>query len=246
MAKISLPDFFKFFDPNNVNQLEAIVLLESMMPETLLRDRSAWVELYRKPLPEPEAPPWPVTKEQMGHIMQCSEASLSDSLMDDYARCVANCTMDTLEQVYFLGQCGHESAGLRYPMEIHDGSNYENRSDLGNTQPGDGVKFAGQGWIQVTGRANTQDFSDYMESIGQADPNIMAIGKTWNAEKYPWSISGNWWRNNNMKALCQQHKACTNADIDVIGARVNGRNRPNGADDRIAYTDRAYKTLIGV
>ena len=25
-----------------------------------------------------------------------------------------------------------------------------------------------------------------------------------------------------------QHKACTNADIDVIGARVNGRNRPNG------------------
>ena len=35
-----------------------------------------------------------------------------------------------------------------------------------------------------------------------------------------------------MKALCQQHKACTNADIDVIGACVNGRNRPNGADDR--------------
>jgi hypothetical protein len=23
-------------------------------------------------------------------------------------------------------------------------------------------------------------------------------------------------------------------------------NRPNGADDRIAYTDRAYRTLIGV
>ena len=83
-----------------------------------------------------------------------------------------------------------------------------------------------------------------MESIGQADPNIMAIGKTWNAEKYPWSISGNWWLNNNMKALCEARPNCTNADIDVIGARVNGRNRPNGADDRIAYTDRAYKTLI--
>ena len=36
-----------------------------------------------------------------------------------------------------------------------------------------------------------------------------------------------------MKALCAQHKACSNADIDVIGARVNGRNRPNGADDRL-------------
>ena len=131
MAKISLPDFFKFFDANNVNQLEAIVLLESMMPETLLRDRSAWVELYRKPLPEPEAPPWPITKEQMGHIMQCSAESLPDSLMDDFARCVQNCEMDKLEMVYFLGQCGHESAGLRYPMEIHDGSNYEGREDLG-------------------------------------------------------------------------------------------------------------------
>jgi predicted chitinase len=245
MAKISFPDFWKYYT-GTPEQKEAIVLLESMMPETLLRDNSAWVLKYREKPEPPPAPAWPITKEQMGYIMQCASATLTADLMNDFARCVANCEMDQLEMVYFLGQCGHESAGLRYPMEIHDGSNYEGRSDLGNTQPGDGVKFAGQGWIQVTGRANTQDFADYMESIGQADPNIMAIGKTWNAEKYPWSISGNWWRNNNMKALCAQHKACTNADIDVIGARVNGRNRPNGADDRIAYTDRAYKTIIGV
>ena len=246
MSKISLSDFFKFFDNNNVNQREAIVLLESMMPKTLLADQSAWVLKYREKPEAPPAPEWPITKDQLGTIMNCSSDSLSDALMDDYARCVANCSMDTLEQVYFLGQCGHESAGLRYPMEIHDGSNYEGRSDLRNTQPGDGVKFAGQGWIQVTGRANTQDFADYMESIGQADPNIMAIGKTWNAERYPWSISGNWWRNNNMKAMCAARKECTNAQIDEVGARVNGRNRPNGADDRILFTDRAYKTLIGV
>ena len=246
MSKISLPDFFKFFDPNNVNQLEAIVLLEASMPPELLRDASAWVRKYREPLPEPEAPPWPITKEQMGQIMRCSADSLPDSLMDDFARCVSNCQMDELEMVYFLGQCGHESAGLRYPMEIHDGSNYEMRSDLGNVNPGDGVKFAGQGWIQVTGRANTQGFSDYMDSIGQSDPNIMAIGKTWNAERYPWSISGNWWRNAGMKAMCAARKECTNYQIDEIGARVNGRMRPNGADDRIAYTDRAYKTIIGV
>ena len=35
-------------------------------------------------------------------------------------------------------------------------------------------------------------------------------------------------------------------DIDEVGARVNGRMRPNGADDRIAYTDRAYRAIIGV
>jgi predicted chitinase len=245
MAKISFPDFWKYYK-GTPEQKEAIVLLESMMPETLLRDNSAWVLKYREKPEAPPAPAWPVTKEQMGYIMQCASATLTADLMNDFARCVANCEMDQLEMVYFLGQCGHESAGLRYPMEIHDGSNYEGRSDLGNTQPGDGVKFAGQGWIQVTGRANTQDFADYMESIGQADPNIMAIGKTWNAEKYPWSISGNWWRNNNMKAMCAARKECNNHQIDEIGARVNGRMRPNGADDRIQYTDRAYKTIIGV
>ena len=241
MAKISLPDFFKYHDPNNVNQLEAIVLLESMMPETLLRDNSAWVLKYREKPEPPPAPAWPITKEQMGYIMQCASATLTADLMNDFARCVDNCEMDPIEMVFFLGQCGHESAGLRYPMEIHDGSNYEGRTDLGNTQPGDGVKFAGTGWIQVTGRYNHQSFAD---AIG--DPKVMELGKTYTSETYPWSISGHWWRTNNMKALCASHKACTNADIDVIGARVNGRNRPNGADDRIAYTDRAYKTIIGV
>ena len=49
-----------------------------------------------------------------------------------------------------------------------------------------------------------------------------------------------------MKEMCLARKECTNYQIDEIGARVNGRMRPNGADDRISYTDRAYRTIIGV
>lgn len=244
MSKISFPDFWKYYK-GTPNQMEAIVLLESQLPISLLQDDAAWVKKYREHESAPPAPEWPITKEQLAEIMQCSPSTLPDSLMNDYSRCVKNCTMDTLEQVYFLGQVGHESCGLRYPMEIASGIAYEGRSDLGNTQPGDGVKFAGTGFIQVTGRANHQDFANYMESIGNLDPNIMAIGKTWSCDHYPWSISGNWWRNNGMQAMCKARKECTNAQIDQIGARVNGINRPNGADDRIAYTNRAYRTLIG-
>ena len=49
-----------------------------------------------------------------------------------------------------------------------------------------------------------------------------------------------------MKEMCLARQECTNYQIDEIGARVNGRMRPNGADDRIAYTDKAYRVIIGV
>jgi hypothetical protein len=44
--------------------------------------------------------------------------------------------------------------------------NYEGRLDLGNTQPGDGVRFRGRGYILVTGRANYQRISELL-GLGQ-------------------------------------------------------------------------------
>jgi putative chitinase len=57
-------------------------------------------------------------------------------------------------QAAFLAQVGHESGQLRYVRELASGQAYEGRKDLGNTEPGDGVRFKGRGLIQVTGRAN--------------------------------------------------------------------------------------------
>lgn len=62
---------------------------------------------------------------------------------------------------YWCAQIGHESAGLLYMEEIADGSAYEGRADLGNTQPGDGRRYKGRGPLQVTGRHNYGQLSQW-------------------------------------------------------------------------------------
>ena len=243
MAKLTLEGFKNFFKYYNgeEHQLKAIELLYKDLEHDCcehLDEESDWVKQYRNQLEPEEKPRWPITKEEMAEIMQCIPSQLPDELMDDFARCAEIYGMNRKNIAYFLGQCGHESAGLRYPVEIADGSAYEGRQDLGNIYPGDGVKFAGTGWIQVTGRYNHQKFSDYLQKKGESDPKIMEVGKTYTSQKYPWSISGDWWDRNGMNQYTNG-----NPPIDRVGQRVNGRYLPNGYLDRREYSQRAFEVL---
>lgn len=60
---------------------------------------------------------------------------------------------------YILATTVHESGAGKYMQEIASGSAYEGRRDLGNSQAGDGVRYKGRGYVQITGRNNYADWS---------------------------------------------------------------------------------------
>jgi predicted chitinase len=66
----------------------------------------------------------------------------------------------------FCAQVGEESISLTAPTELASGAEYEGRADLGNTHRGDGVRFKGRGFIQITGRTNYDGLSRWAHSKG--------------------------------------------------------------------------------
>jgi putative chitinase len=139
-----------------------------------------------------------------------------------------------LQQAHFLAQVGHESGELRYAEEITSGRAYEGRRDLGNAQPGDGPRFKGRGLIQLTGRANYQQ---YGQAIGRDlvtngqwtqvadDPNLAVDVACW------------YWETRRLNPYADQD------DIITITRRINGGL--NGLEDRQRLLARA-KFFLGL
>lgn len=80
----------------------------------------------------------------------------------------------TLRIAHLIAQLAHESAGFRTTEEFASGAAYEGRLDLGNTKPGDGVRFKGRGLIQLTGHANYARFSAMLRRDLVGNPEAAA------------------------------------------------------------------------
>lgn len=142
----------------------------------------------------------------------------------------------------FLPQVMHESGEFRFDREVWGPTEaqkrYEGRADLGNTEPGDGRKFAGHTGMQITGRANTKAFRDWCrKNIDPQTPDFLRSPDLMNID--PWEGLGPlwYWSTRNLNRYADQ------GDVENITRKINGGL--NGYADRLALLARASLVLLG-
>ncbi len=133
------------------------------------------------------------------------------------------------QKAAFVAQLAHESGGFRYMEEIASGAAYEGRRDLGNTQPGDGRRFKGRGYIQVTGRAN---YTAAGRALGlDLVNNPELASRPENAAR----IAAWFWNSRNLNSLAER------GDFVGVTRRINGGT--NGLQSRQQYYADALRVL---
>jgi putative chitinase len=185
---------------------------------------------------------------------------IPDSVLEQVPEVISKFGIDTLlKMCHFLAQCHHESGGFKITQEnLNYGAKglrgtfpkyfptdeiatqYERQPEkiankvyggrMGNIDLGDGWKYHGRGFIQLTGKDNYKAFS---ASIGEdcvASPDLVAT-------KYPLA-SAAWFFSKNCLKKCTSNDV---ASITSVSKCVNGATI--GLDDRIKHFNEYHKIL---
>jgi putative chitinase len=109
---------------------------------------------------------------------------------------------------------------------------YANRMSNGSETSGDGWKFRGRGYIQLTGRANYTLFDKQVSDDILANPDLVAT-------KYPLMSAAFFFNTNNLWTICD--KGADESIITAVTKRVNGGTI--GLADRIKHFKEYYNLL---
>lgn len=147
--------------------------------------------------------------------------------------------VDTAErQAAFLAQAAHECCGFTAMQEFASGAAYEGRKDLGNDEPGEGVRYKGRGIFQLTGDAN------YVKAGTEifGDPDLLRYNPALAEEPVnACRIAGWYWKKNGLSALADA------GDFRGITKRINGAATDGAPSHHLArlelwgWAQRAYK-----
>ena len=225
---ISLNDAF-FYYKGTAEQRKAVELLEKAIGPELLADDQPWVIQYRAEPEKPPTVPGIINPDLMHRLTGYSAASFNEDFCNDFNEMLRATGFDKHVDAtqMLVANLMHESCNFLYMKEIDPGYYLEGRSDLQNTQPGDGPRFRGCGPLQVTGRGHATAFYEYLKrEKGIDEPNILSIGTDWTADHYAFQIAISWIQNNGLLNVCIEK------GFDECCYRINGGW--NGFDDRKA------------
>jgi len=169
---------------------------------------------------------------------------------------------NNLRLAHFLAQCGHESGGFkavsenvnysaaglkgifgkyfpgnlaesyaRQPQKIASRV-YGGRMGNGPEATGEGYKFRGRGYIQLTGKQNYTNFAKFIGEDTVSNPDLVA-------NKYPLASAAFFFDSNKLWSICD--KGADNATVTAVTKRVNGGTI--GLADRIKHFNEYYKLL---
>jgi putative chitinase len=160
---------------------------------------------------------------------------------------------------HFLGQCHHESGGFKFTTENTNYSDvglkkrfnkyfkdkdiskyarnpekianvvYANRMGNGDEASGDGFRFRGRGYIQLTGKNNYKAFDKFVDDDIVLNPDLVAT-------KYPLLTAAWFWDVNDLNEICD--KGVNKSTIFAVTKKVNGGIK--GLEERSVLTTR-YK-----
>jgi len=149
---------------------------------------------------------------------------LADVLPGLVATCKVNGINTPMRACMFVAQCAHESIGFTASIERWGPTpaqqRYEGRVDLGNIQPGDGYRYRGRGWIQLTGRANYRKASAALGFDYETTPDMVS------RPVHASAVSGWFWKANNI------NRHADAGDYRAVTKAINGGY--TGYDDRLA------------
>lgn len=136
----------------------------------------------------------------------------------------------TLRMAHFLAQIALESGELLYKRELTSGMKYESRKDLGNINKGDGPRYKGRGFIQITGRRNYELISKDLGEDFVNNPKLL--------EQNEWAVaSAFWfWNRNSLNTFADRD------DIVTATKRINGgTNHLQERKDYLAAAKKVFK-----
>jgi len=214
------------------HQVAAWNFLQSKVRPKVIEE---FAEMYRSGPETPEPTPAKntiITPQIMQQLTGYAASAFDDIFCTDFNKLleVTDFGKYKKEMCMLIGNLMHETGNFKYMKEIADGWAYEGRTDLGNTQPGDGPKFKGTGVLQLTGRYNYTRFS---QDIG--DPEVVNQGCDYVCDKYPFMSATTWIRDNQLLNICRTK------GFDDCCYRINGGW--NGYEDRKHHYNVALKVF---